>query len=102
MIQPLRDNLLTIPEDMSDEEKTASGIITTRNIQKMTEQLVAGKVIRIGPDVKNVKVGDIVLHHSNRFIVIDGEDYQFLMKEENVIAIDNERTKHKFGIKINE
>ena len=68
----------------------------------MTEQLVAGKVIRVGPDVKIVKVGDIVLHHSNRFIVVDKNEYQCLMKEENVIAVDNERTQNKFGVKINE
>ena len=56
-----------------------------------SEELVKGKVIAIGPDVKTVRIGDIVVHVPDLGTKLKEGKRTYLMLPENaIIAIDNE------------
>lgn len=66
-------------------EKTAGGIYVPDSAREKPQR---GKVEAHGPDVKNVKDGDIILFdkYSGTKIRIDNEDY-LILKEEDILGI---------------
>jgi chaperonin GroES len=78
-LQPLGDYVVAQNEEA--QTKTASGIYLPDNAQEKP------KIIAIGKDVKQVKVGDRIVYksYSTTEIKIDREDY-ILVKEEDVLA----------------
>lgn len=84
MIKPLDDRVLIEP--MSNEQKTKSGIVLPDTADK--EKPEQGKVIAIGPNVKGVKKGDIVLFtkYGPNEVKIKNKDY-LIAKEEDILAI---------------
>ena len=92
-IQPLGGNILV--EAISDEAKTASGIVLPDTVDKEKPQ--RGKVIAIGTGKVtaegkkvpfNVKVGDIIIYkkYSPDEVKIDDKEY-LIMSEEEILAI---------------
>jgi chaperonin GroES len=81
-LQPLGDYVVAQNEEA--QTKTASGIYLPDNAQ---EKPKTAKIIAIGKDVKQVKVGDRIVYksYSTTEIKIDREDY-ILVKEEDVLA----------------
>jgi co-chaperonin GroES (HSP10) len=83
-VVPLKDKLLVAENERKKE--TASGII----IETSTTLLdtASGKVLAIGPEVKNIAVGDsIYLNWGKTSLVkIDGAQ-RVLVAEEDVLAI---------------
>lgn len=81
-IKPLADYVVAQQEKA--ESKTASGLYLPSQAQ---EKPKVAKVIAVGKDVKEVKVGDRVVYggYSNTEIKHDGVDY-ILIKEENIFA----------------
>jgi co-chaperonin GroES (HSP10) len=68
------------------EKKTESGIIL-ENANSVKETAMA-TVLAVGPDVKDVKVGDVVLlDWSKASPVKVGEVQRAMIKEEHIIAI---------------
>jgi len=82
-LQPLADRIVL--EQIESEEKTSSGIILPDSAKEKPEQ---AKVIAIGPDVKGVKVGEVVLYtkYGPNEAKVDGKEY-LIVKEEDVMAI---------------
>jgi chaperonin GroES len=82
-LQPLADRIVL--EQKESEEKTSSGIILPDSAKEKPEQ---AKVIAIGPDVKGVKVGEVVLYtkYGPNEVKVDGNEY-LIVKEEDVMAI---------------
>lgn len=81
---PLKDKVL-VAENKS-EVKTESGLIlddaaSVRDSRK-------GTVLAIGPDVKDVKVGDTIYLEWNKaqIVTIDGAQ-RVMIKEENIVAV---------------
>jgi chaperonin GroES len=81
-IKPLADRVVAVREVAAT--KTASGIYLPDNAK---EKPVVAKVEAIGPDVKNIKVGERIIYkdYSTTELKIDGTDY-LIVKEEDVLA----------------
>jgi chaperonin GroES len=81
-IEPLADYVVAIQEGV--ETKTASGLYLADNSK---EKPKVAKVVAIGKDVKQVKVGAKIIYksYSTTEVKVDGQDY-ILVKEEDVLA----------------
>lgn len=81
-IKPLADRV--VAEPVEAKAKTASGLYLPDNAQ---EKPKVAKVVAVGPDVKNVKVGDSILYedYSNTDVKVDGSEY-IIVKEEKILA----------------
>lgn len=81
-IQPLADYVVVEADEV--EKKTASGIYLS---ESAAEKPKTAKVLAIGKDVKNVKVGERIIYggYSNTDVKVEGKEY-LLIKEENIYA----------------
>ena len=81
-LQPLGDYIVATAEEA--QTKTASGIYLP---ETAAEKPKTAKVVAIGPDAKQVKVGDRIIYktYSTTEIKVEGTEY-ILVKEEDVIA----------------
>jgi chaperonin GroES len=84
-IQPLADYVVAVGE--AAETKTASGLYLP---EKAAEKPKVAKVVAVGKEVKQVKVGDRILYksYSTTDVKVETEDY-ILVKEEDVLATVN-------------
>lgn len=84
-IKPLADYVVAQAEKA--ETKTASGLYLP---DKAQEKPKTAKVVAVGPDAKQVKVGDRILYksYSTTDVKVGTEDY-ILVKEEDVLATVN-------------
>ncbi|MFH1392565.1 MAG: co-chaperone GroES [bacterium] len=83
-IRPLRKQVIIKP--ITKEEKTKTGIILPDTAEK--EKPEQGRVMAIGPKVKEVKKGDLVLftQYAPNEIKVDGKEL-LVIKEEDILAI---------------
>jgi chaperonin GroES len=81
-LQPLGDYVVAQAEEA--QTKTASGIYLPQNAQ---EKPKTAKVVAVGPDAKQVKVGDKIVYksYSTTDVKVGSEEY-ILVKEEDVLA----------------
>lgn len=81
-IKPLADRVVATRIEAA--EKTASGLYLPDNAK---EKPVVAEVKAVGPDVKNVKVGNKILYkeYSTTDIKLDGTEY-LIVKEEDILA----------------
>jgi chaperonin GroES len=81
-IQPLADYVVAQPEKA--ESKTASGFYLP---EAAKEKPQTSKVVAVGKEVKNIKVGDRIIYksYSSTDVKVGNEDY-LLVKEEDVLA----------------
>ena len=81
-IQPLADYVVAQSEEAA--ERTASGLYLTQAAQ---EKPKTAKVVAVGKDVKQIKVGDRILYksYSTTDVKVETDDY-ILVKEEDVLA----------------
>lgn len=81
-IQPLADYVVAQNEE--PETKTASGLYLP---DKAAEKPKVAKVLAVGRDVKQVKVGDRIVYKSYSTTEVKvGADEYMLVKEEDVLA----------------
>jgi len=81
-IQPLADYVVAQSEE--PETKTASGLYLP---EKSAEKPKTAKVLAVGKEVKQVKVGDRILYKSYSTTDVKvGADEYILVKEEDVLA----------------
>jgi len=82
-IKPLGERVLVKTEKA--EEKTASGLFIPQTSQEKTQFAV---VEAVGTEVKNVKVGNKILHdkYAGTAIKIENEDY-LILEEKDVLAV---------------
>ena len=81
-IQPLADYVVAISEE--PETKTASGLYLP---DKAAEKPKVAKVVAVGKDAKQLKVGDRIIYksYSTTDVKVGTEEY-ILVKEEDVLA----------------
>ncbi len=82
-LQPLADRIIARPVEA--ETKTASGILLPDQAKEKTQ---TATVLAVGKDVKEVKVGDKIVHTEygpNRFK--QGTEELLIVKEEDVLAV---------------
>jgi chaperonin GroES len=83
-VLPLKDKVLVA--ENKKENTTASGIVI-EGAGGLGESKT-GTVLAIGPDVKDVKVGDVIYLEWNKaqVVTIDGNQ-RVMIKEENIVAV---------------
>lgn len=81
-VQPLADYV--VAQTIEAATKTASGLYLPGNAQEKPKIV---KILAVGKDVKNVKVGDQIIYkgYSQTDIKVEGTEY-VLVKEEDIIA----------------
>lgn len=81
-IKPLADRVVAVREEAKTQ--TASGIYLPDTAK---EKPVFARVEAVGPDVKNVKKGDLIIYkeYSTTDLKIDGTDY-LIVNEEDILA----------------
>ena len=81
-IQPLADYVVSQTEEAPS--KTASGLYLP---EAAKEKPKTAKVVAVGKNVKEVKVGDRILYenYTETVVKIDGKDY-LIVKEDKIIA----------------
>lgn len=81
-LKPLADRIVAVREEA--ETKTASGLYIP---EAAKEKSVLAKVVAVGKDVKEVKVGDRIVYkeYSVTELKTDGREY-LIIKEEDVLA----------------
>ena len=81
-LQPLGDYVVAQAE--AAKSKTASGLYIP---ESATEKPKTAKIVAVGKDVKQVKVGDVIVYkgYSTTEVKIDKDDY-ILVKEEDILA----------------
>ena len=81
-VAPLKDRVLIA--EVKKDNVTASGIV----IEGRTGETSAGKVLAVGPDVKEVKVDDTVYLDWSKSSVVKVDGVQRVMiKEEDIFAV---------------
>ena len=84
-LQPLADRIVAKPVEA--ETKTAAGILLTEQAKDKTQ---VAQVMAVGREVKEVKVGDQILHTEfgpDRFK--QGSDDYVILKEKDVLGVIN-------------
>ncbi len=82
-LQPLADRIVAKPVEA--EAKTAAGILLADQSKEKTQ---VAEVLAVGKEVKEVKVGDRIVHSEygpNRFK--QGPEELLIVKEEDVLAV---------------
>lgn len=81
-ITPLKDRVVAVREEA--KTKTASGLYLPDNAK---EKPVLAKIVAVGKEVKDVKVGSKILYkeYSTTEIKIDGVEY-LIVKEEDILG----------------
>lgn len=81
-LQPLADYVVAVGEEA--ETKTASGLYLPEQAQ---EKPKTAKVVAVGPNAKQVKVGDKIVYksYSTTDVKVGKKDY-ILVKEEDILA----------------
>lgn len=83
-LQPLADRI--VAKAIETEAKSAAGILLPESAKEKPQ---LAEVIAVGKDVKEVKVGDQIVHSDNydiKRIKLDGKE-TLLLKEEDVLAV---------------
>lgn len=81
--KPLKDRVFV--SYSAELEKTASGLYIPDAAKEKPQK---GEIKAIGDEVKNVKIGDVILFdkYSGSKITIDGQEY-LILKEEDILGI---------------
>jgi chaperonin GroES len=81
-VKPLKDRIVAVKEE--PQTKTASGLYLP---EAAKEKPAEAKVVAVGKDVTEVKVGDKVIfkEYSHTTVKVDKQEY-LIMSEEDVLA----------------
>lgn len=88
-IQPLKDNILVVPEKAEDKSKTESGLYLPESAEGSDEKPQIGKVLAVGDSKKiEVKKGQKVIYnrYSGTEVKMDGDDL-LIVKNDDVLAV---------------
>lgn len=82
-VTPIAD-YIHIRKPRTQEGKTAGGIILPVEQQQTQFQ---GTVLAVGPDVKMVKVGQVIIYKQYSSNKVPDTELEYLVKEEDLLAI---------------
>jgi chaperonin GroES len=82
-VTPLKDRVLVA--ENKRENTTESGIVL---LGAGFDQSKSGTVLAIGPDVTDVKVGDVIYLEWNKAAAVKiGDAQRVIIKQENIVAV---------------
>ncbi|HZR13428.1 MAG TPA: co-chaperone GroES [Acidimicrobiia bacterium] len=97
-IRVTTDRLLVAPSKEVGERKSRAGILipATANVSR---RLGWAEVVQVGPTVRNVEPGDLVLFAPDAGFEVEirGEEY-LILRERDVHAVASERTEGQTGL----
>ena len=81
-VKPLNDRVVAIAEEASN--KTAAGFYLPENAKEKSK---ISKVVAVGKEVKDVRVGDRIVYggYSSTELKVEGTEY-IIIKEEDIVA----------------
>lgn len=86
MLQPIKDRIII--KQVAAEEKTKGGILLPDEAKSKAPR---GEVLAVGPLVKDIQVGDVVLMTDKWFQLFKHETQEFIViNEPDVVAIVRE------------
>ncbi|HEX7522207.1 MAG TPA: co-chaperone GroES [Acidimicrobiia bacterium] len=92
------DRLLALPSKELGEHKSRSGILipATANVER---RLAWAEVVAVGPTVRNVEEGDLVLFapDAGYEVEIRGDEY-LILRERDVHAVASKRQEDQTGL----
>ncbi len=92
------DRLLAVPSKEIGERKSRSGILipATANVER---RLAWAEVVAVGPTVRNVEEGDLVLFapDAGYEVEIRGDEY-LILRERDVHAVASKRREDQTGL----
>jgi chaperonin GroES len=97
-IKMLNDRLLVRVSKEDGERRSSGGILIPATAQ-MAKRLVWAEVVALGPNVRSVEVGDLVLFSAeDRYEVeVQGQDY-IMLREREIHAVAAERIEASTGL----
>jgi chaperonin GroES len=97
-IQMLTDRVLVQIPRAEGERKSRAGILIPATAQ-VARRLTWAEVVAVGPHVRTIKAGDLVLFNSeDRYEVeVQGEDY-LILRERDIHAVASERVDGGTGL----
>ena len=88
--------LIEVPDE--NEQRSKGGLVIPATAATPTRRCVWSEVVLVGPEVRNVKVGDRVLFIPHAGLEVDVRgDLFFLLRERDVQAIASERVDPDTG-----
>jgi chaperonin GroES len=97
-IRMMADRLLALPSSEVGERKSRSGIVipATANVDR---RLGWAEVVAVGPTVRNVEEGDLVLFAPDAGYEVDirGDEY-LILRERDVHAVASSRSEGQTGL----
>ena len=97
-VQVLTDRVLVQIPQSEGERKSRAGILIPATAQ-VPRRLAWAEVVAVGPHVRSVKAGDMVLFNpEDRYEVeVQGEDY-LMLRERDIHAVASERVDDGTGL----
>jgi chaperonin GroES len=97
-IRMTADRILALPSKEMGERKSRAGIVIPATAAE-SRRLGWAKVVAVGPTVRNVEDGDLVLFAPDAGFEVDirGEDY-LILRERDVHAVASSRTEGQTGL----
>ena len=97
-IRVTADRILALPSKEIGERKSRAGIVIPATAAE-NRRLGWAKVVTVGPTVRNVEEGDLVLFAPDDGFEVDirGEDY-LIFRERDVHAVASSRTEGQTGL----
>lgn len=90
---------ILVERESDDERRSRGGLLIPATAQSETRRCVWSKVVAVGPSVRNLEMGDHVLHLPDAGFeaTIHGGDY-LLMRERDVHAVASDRVDGGTGL----
>lgn len=98
-IRMTADRVLVVPPKEIGERRSRGGIVIPATVDTEARRAVWGEVVAVGPMVRSVEAGDLVLFgpETTYEVEVRGEDY-LVLRERDIHAVGSERTEGKTGL----
>lgn len=98
-IQMMADRILVATPKELGERRSRGGILIPATVASETRRAIWGEVIDVGPMVRNVLAGDLVLFvPETAFEVEIREEEYIVLRERDIHAVASERSESRTGL----
>lgn len=98
-IRMTADRILVVAPKEMGERRSRGGIVIPATVDQEARRAMWGEVVAVGPMVRSVESGDLVLFgpETSYEVEVRGEDY-LVLRERDIHAVASERTEGKTGL----
>lgn len=92
------DRLLVLPSEEDGERRSRGGIVIPATAE-ISRRLVWAKVVAVGPTVRTVEEGDLVLHAPDTGYEVEIREGEYLiLRERDIQAVASDRSEGQTGL----